>query len=418
MTEPPPVQFTQQPGILRSVQGNAIATFVARLLTTTSQIAVFAVVAREFGARELDSYAVAITIATFASLLMDFGMSLWATRETAAGHRISSGLVARLPLGVATCAALAVCVAARVVSAKEAAELAVIGVAMAASLLARGVFWGHRMHDREMVFATLESWGVVILLLAARLGVFRGADPLLLTAISYGAGAIGRWSTMPPEMRPHLGGEGTIRWARTMAPFGMQNVVMTASAQLDVILLSALAVNPPVGTVAAYALALRVYYAAPMPLEALGAALLPRFVQEPGKHRRTAVAGTLIGTVIAAAGGGLFALVAPVLGYGHGLVHLMRAVLLVLTASFLARCGAYVLSSYVIARGAQLTRLAASSASLITMVALDVLLIPLDGPYGAAWAMVASDWVLLVGYALGSRHTARKLETNLVAGGL
>src|SRR6185437_6778236 len=109
-----------------------------------------------------------------------------------------------------------------------------------------------------------------------------------------------------------------------------------------------------------------------MPLEALGAALLPRFVENASDYRRSAIIGTLVGTALAVAGAVTFSLVAPALGYGETIVQLMRTVLVILSLAFLARCSAHVLSAYVIAQGAQLTRLAASVAALGTMVALDV----------------------------------------------
>lgn len=404
-------------GQLRSLPGNAAATLLARMFTTVAQVVVFAVIAREYGAKELDTYAVAISIATFAGLLLDFGMNVWATREVARNRRISLQLRARVPLVCLVVLATVGCGLAGLVRADEAALIGVLAVAMAASLLARGVFWGRRLHDRETGFAALESWGVVALLLAVRVGVLPPANPLVWTAIAYTVGAIGRWVSMPRDARPARHSDDTLPWMRELAPFGMQSMVTTASAQLDVILLSLLVVNPRAGTVAAYALALRVYYASPMPLEALGAALLPRFVEDAPTYRRAAIVGTLIGTVLAVCGALAFALAAPLLGYGDEIVSLMRTVLLILSLAFLARCSAYVLSAYVVAQGAQLTRLAASVAALVTMVTLDVTLIPVIGAYGAAWAMVAADWVLLVGYLLGTRRTAMRARANLATHG-
>ncbi len=388
------------------------------MFTTLAQVAVFAVIAREQGAKALDSYAVGFSIATFAGLVLDFGMSVWATREVARGNRISAQLRARLPVGGAVLLATALCVEAGVVTPSEGAVVGVLAIAMAASLLARGIFWGRRMHDRETVFGALESWGVVALLVAAHLGGLTMTNALVWTAIAYTAGAIGRWASMPPEARPIVHNDRTRVWVRELAPFGIQNMVTTASAQLDVVLLALLISHPQAGTVAAYALALRVYYASPMPLEALGAALLPRFVVDASAYRRAATLGTLFGTVLAVSGAATFALAAPVLGYGNELVHVMRNVLAILSLAFLARCSAYVLSAYVIAQGAQLTRLAASVAALGTMVSLDVTLIPLIGAYGAAWAMVAADWVLLVGYLLGTRRTATRAHARLAPHGL
>ena len=85
---------------------------------------------------------------------------------------------------------------------------------------------------------------------------------------------------------------------------------------------------------------------------------------------------------------------------------------------FVARCSAYVAGAYITAQGAQRTRLAASLGALITMVSLDLLLIPWEGAIGAAWAMVAADWVLLSGYLVGSHMTAVTAQHNFAAHGL
>jgi O-antigen/teichoic acid export membrane protein len=403
---------------LRSVHGNAAATLTARGMTTISQVVVFALVVREYGAHALDQYAVAFAVATFGGLVLDFGTSLWATREIARGHCIDAFLLARLPLSVLVTLSVAGGVVSGLLTVEQAVAILVIATAMAMSLLARGVFWGQRIHDRETVFAGLESWGLVILLVAAHFGLLPRLTPLLYTAIAYGAGAVGRWASMPAAIRPSLHASNPIAWVREMAPFGMQGLVTTASAQLDVILLSVLVIHPTAGTIAAYALALRVYYASPMPLEALGSALLPRFVEHPERYRRTAMVGTAGGTALAASGAVLFSLIAPHLGYGAIIVHRMREALMVLAFAFLARCSAYVAGAYVTAQGAQRTRLAASLGALVTMVALDLTLIPIKGAIGAAWAMVAADWVLLLGYLVGSRMTAIAAKQNFATHGL
>jgi O-antigen/teichoic acid export membrane protein len=403
---------------LRSVQGNAAATLAARSLTTLSQVVVFAAIVREYGPLALDRYAVAFAVATFAGLALDFGTSLWATREVAGGQRADAFLRARAPLAALIGLIVFVGAQAGLLTLGQALAILVTAVAIAASLLARGIFWGRLMHDREAIFAALESWGLVAMLVAVHFGGLPHVNPLLYTALAYSIGALGRWVTMRGDLRPVFGSAGTIAWARQITAYGVQGLVITVSAQVDIILLSALSVHGAPGTIAAYALALRVYYASPMPLEALGAALLPRFVGQPGRYRRAALLGTVVGTAVAATGAILFYLLAPELGYGSAIVSHMREVLLVLALAFPARCAAYVAGAYVTAQGGQRTRLIASLSALITMAALDLTLIPARGAIGAAWAMVASDWVLLLGYLIGSRQTAIRTHHRLVTHGL
>jgi O-antigen/teichoic acid export membrane protein len=390
-----------------------MATLAARGLTTISQVVVFALVVRIYGAHALDRYAVAFAVASFGGLALDFGTSLWATREVARGRRADAFLRARMPLMAPIVLGIVAGVSLGFMTVGQAVAITAVAVATAASLFARGIFWGARMHHRETVFATLESWGLVVVLVLVHYGVLPHVNPLLYTALAYGAGALGRWMTMTDELRPVLGSLGTFAWAREMTAYGVQGLTITVSAQLDIILLSAILVHGAPGTIAAYALALRVYYASPMPLEALGAALLPRFVDQPGRYKRAAVLGTVGGTALAATGAVLFLLLVPRLGYGATIVHRMREVLLVLAAAFPARCAAYVAGAYVTAQGGQRTRLIASLGALVTMVVLDLTLIPVNGAIGAAWAMVASDWVLLLGYLVGSRQVAVRFATSL-----
>jgi O-antigen/teichoic acid export membrane protein len=398
---------TQTGGILRlhwarSVFGNTAAMFVARVLTTLSQVLAFAIVEKAYGTNALDRYAVAFAVATFVGLALDFGTSTWATREVAQSHTITAGVRARLPMLGLVILGLCAAVATQVLSAGEAVVIVLTGVLLSGSYLAKGVFMGQRMHDREMVFAAAESFGLVVLLAGAYLKILPHLAPLIYTAVAYAGGATGRWLTMPSDTKASIGARGTPWSFAGMVPYGAQNIVMMASAQLDVLLLAAFWTAKVPGAIAAYALAMRVYYAAPMLLDALGSALLPRFVHQPGRYRRVAIQGTVAGSIVAASAAGLFAWVAPLFGYSTEIVRQLRLALLILACSFFARCGAYVLGALVTAQGGQRARLLSASASLAVMVALDLILIPAQGLVGAAWALVVADWVQVGGYALGA----------------
>src|SRR5207302_7329847 len=123
-------------------------------------------------------------------------------------------------------------------------------------------------------------------------GALPGRQPLVYTAGAYALGALGRSMALIRDRQLDLGTLNVISWWKQMHPYGIQSLVTIAGTQLDTILLALLLVRKGTGTVAAYALAMRVYYAAPMPLQAVGAALLPRFVREPQRHIRPALTGT------------------------------------------------------------------------------------------------------------------------------
>jgi O-antigen/teichoic acid export membrane protein len=386
---------------VRSTAGNTAAMLVARAVTTLSQAAAFALVERAYGTGALDSYAVAFSAATFLGLSLDFGMGTWATREVALRRPTYACVSARVPMLALATLALAIGMRARVLDVEQAVGILAMGTALAASYLAKGLFVGARMHEREAIFAAGESAAMIVLLAGSFVGVLPHISPLFYTAAAYAAGALGRWLAMPEELRPSTGAGNVEWWIKAMSPYGLQSIVMMASTQLDVLLLAALWSAKVPGGVAAYALAMRVYYAAPMPLDALSSALLPRFVDRPGQYRRTAMVGTTAGSLVAVSGAGLFAWAAPLFGYSPSIVHQLRVVLLILACSFFARCWAYVLGALVTAQGKQRIRLVSALTSLTVMVTLDVILIPSHGLIGAAWAMVVADWVQIAGYTVG-----------------
>jgi O-antigen/teichoic acid export membrane protein len=392
---------------IRSAGGNAIATLVARGVSTLAQALAFSIVAKTYGVDSLDSYALGFTIATFAGLVLDFGTGTWVTRQVALRQPASTYVVARAPVLALGLIGALVAVVSGAASVPEALAIVAMSIAIAISLLGQGLFWGQMMHEREMCFAVAESCLVLLFLAGNHFAILPGDHPLVYTAAAYVIGASGRCATLWRKGRPDLGALELGNWWRQMRSYGMQSLVTIASTQLDTILLAALVVGNAPGTVAAYALAMRVYYAAPMPLQAVGAALLPRFVREPERQMRVALLGTAIGSLVACAAAVAFVVIVPVFGYGASVVAQLRTVMEILSLAFLARCVAYVLGAFVTAQGGQRSRLWSSVAALTSMIALDFLLIPVYGAKGAAVAMVISDWVLFLGYLLGTVRIIR-----------
>jgi O-antigen/teichoic acid export membrane protein len=394
----------------RTAGGNALATLVARGATTVAQALAFSVVAKTYGVGSLDSYALGFTVATFAGLVLDFGTGTWVTRSVALGRPASAFLLARIPLLAVLVTAAVIATASGATSPAETAAILVMSVAIAISLLGQGFFWGKMRHDCEMAFAVAESCLVLALLEANHIGLVPGHHPLLYTAAAYALGAAGRSVVLVRGRGLDAGAVNVGGWWKQMHAYGLQSLVTIASTQLDTILLSALVVGPATGTVAAYALAMRVYYAAPMPLQAVGAALLPRFVKDPGRQTRVAVIGTLAGSIAAIGGAAVFVAIIPLFGYGGAVVAQLRSVMEILSLAFLARCVAYVLGAFITAQGGQRSRLWTSVGALGSMVGLDFVLIPAYGAKGAAIAMVVSDWVLFTGYLLGAMQIIRRRQ--------
>ena len=400
------VQPRAPPGPLRAgPQGLVASTFSAlgaRVATVASQIVVLGLIAGAYGPSALDEYVVLFTVAQFSAYAIDFGTGLWATREVAGGNAMPLFLTTRLPIVAVLLAALVVTTALTDLGVLEAVSTAAIALAVAWSVTVRGVLWGKLEYGREAAVAAAEALLLVALLVALPVAAGVRAEPIALAAVALGSGALARVRLLPrdvlaPDRAPLVG------WFRQVRSFGLHGFVATASAQFDILLLALLGPGLSPGEVGAYGIALRVYYAAPMPLESLGAASMPRFVAA-GRERVLQVARLgAAGTALAVAGAVAFGFASPLLGFDGEVVDALRPVLWVLLISLPLRCVSYLTGAWVTARGGQTQRFLAALAALVTMVALDLLLIPAHGAMGAAWALVASDAVLFVGFLIAAR---------------
>jgi O-antigen/teichoic acid export membrane protein len=400
----------------RSLSKNTLATLAARAFTTAGQLVIFALVAVTYGEAALDRYVVLLAIAFLGGVVADFGAGLYVTREVALDRPPNLGIRVRTLLTVPLLVGITWAITASKVTVTEGVALSVLVIALAASLLAKGLFWGQILYEREAAVASSEVAALSLIFVGISVGALPKVDPLALAACCYAAGALVRWLWVLSRSRPDLSRETRgAKWLRDVSPYGLQTLVTTTSAQLDLVLLSLLWTADAAGAVAAYAVALRVYYAAPMPLEALSAALLPRLVTDTQQRfRQMAILGAAgcVLTVIAIL---IFGAFAPLFGFEDTVVDPLRSILWVLLLAVPMRCSSYLLGALVTAQGAQKERFLASSAALITMVTLDLALIPDYGPIGAAWALVAADSVLATGYALAA-HRAHRMPRNLVTG--
>jgi len=397
----------------RSLGRNALATLGARAFTTTSQIGILALIAATYGEGVLDEYVVVFSVAYLGGVALDFGAGLYATREVALGRSPGLGVRPRGVLLGALLIPLAWAISAERLTPLEGLSIAVLAGSLTASTMARGFFWGRLLYEREALVAGLEVVLLIALLAAAAVGAFPFWSPVAIAASCYAIGAAIRWLWLSREEDIFGSEVASVSWFREVGPYGLQGLVTSASAQLDIILLSILWTGEGPGQVAAYALALRVYYAAPMPLEALGAALLPRLVSNARNRFRQMIVLGVAGYLVANAAVIAFIVSAPLLGFGHELLSSLRNVLLVLLLGLPMRCACYLLGALVTAQGAQKSRLGASAAALGVMVSLDLLLIPGSGAIGAACALVVADGVLAAGYLLGAQRVHRGTDARL-----
>jgi O-antigen/teichoic acid export membrane protein len=410
------VEASKGSGIAR----NTASTFVARVSSMAVQAIGFAIVANMDGSAALNSYAVSTTVAFLGALLLDFGTSTWITRRVALGELPGPFLTARLPLVLIGCAVALGAWSIGGTDLELPLATLVMAISIGISLTARGVFWGQFEYDWEAGCSIGESVLVVLLLFLSGTGVLPRLDPIVWPALGYGIGAVARVSIVRFTHDKAFWSRRLPGWWQQTYSYGMENLLVAAGTQLDVLILAVLATSAEqeAGAVAAYALAMRVYYGAPTLVQALAAALLPRFTQDDQEHLSQAWKGTVGGAVVGFGAAVAFAVGCPLLGYPDSVVTSLRQALAILSLSFAPRCAAYVLGAYLTARGEQRIRVRGSLMAALVMIAGDFALIPLMGANGAAIAMVAADWLLFGAYFYGSRQLRRKSRRGESAVGI
>jgi O-antigen/teichoic acid export membrane protein len=392
-----------------SLFGHASVQLAARAYTSATQLVVFGMVGALGSDRLIATFALSMAAAGLLSTLVDFGAGLWVIRNIADGESLPRLLIPRATavvlggLGVVSAAALEIITWAAV------PWVLLIGTAIGASSLWRGVLWGRLHHEKEALASVLQASILVVLIgVALALGADSPSAPLLAATVAYGTGYLARRFMARGMVRVarELVGLGT--WVRQVYSYAGQAVVTSAQTQADLLLLAALWSGPAAG-VAAYALAMRFYYAIGMPFEALGTAILPRVALRQRIRWERIVKVGVPGAALAlltmwalTSSGSLFGLSAAGAEY-------LETIGVILCFALPWRFASYVFGAVVTGSGRQTARFASAIAGLATMLTLDVLLIPWAGPSGAAAALACADAVLMIGYAWASRQTWRSV---------
>jgi O-antigen/teichoic acid export membrane protein len=387
-----------------SLIGNASAALFGRLASAGGQFACLLFIGGRLGGHVLDRYVLMFTLVGLAATVVDFGSGTWAMREVAADRPL------RFAWRIRVCAFLLIVVVALLMirsghlSEREAAFGLAWMALSASTLLARGALWGLRSHHIEAYAGALETCGLAAALALLPTHIIEPVGPVGLAVLAYASGLALRIVFL---LRQRLQTSPAAVSIATLAPYGLQSFVTFAGMRLDVVLLYSMGAGIEPGALGGYAVALRAYAAAPMPVEAVSAALLPRMVRsvEPyiSQIRRLWLGGAAIATAAVYA----FMWLLPRIETSAAIGTAAGSVLRVLIFSIGLRCGAYLLGAIVTAQGRQAERLLASAASLVTMVVLDLLLIPHHGAVGAAWAFAVSDVVLVALYAASAARIIR-----------
>lgn len=391
-----------------SLKGNASSALLGRLASASAQVACLLIIDHRLGSHALDRYVLIYTLTGLAGTVIDFGSGVWLVREIAAGRPVRFAW--RTKIGALFFIILAAVwgLHADELSGQEVAWGLVWTIVSAATMMARGILWGLRAHHIEACAAALETCGLAIALAILPMSFLEPIGPMGLALFAYGGGLAYRSAVVSRRnLRRSPGGISVA----TLAPYGLHGFVSYAGMRVDVVLLYALGATATPGALAGYALALRAYAAAAIPLEAVSTALLPRLVTGVGPYIGKILRVWLGGGLLATAGVLASLWLLPMIEGSPAVIASTRPVLMILVFSVGLRCGASLLGAIVTAQGRQSERLAASAASLVTMVGLDFLLIPTHGVVGAAWAFAISDAVLVSLYGASAARIVRTSRT-------
>ena len=381
----------------------------ARGYTAAAQLLAYALVGAIGSDHMMAVYAVSMAAAGLMGTAVDFGTGLWMVREIAKGGRRPRLEVPRVVMLGLCATALTAAGLLHVVPIAAVPWIFVSGAVIGCSGLWRGVLWGSKRYDVEATAsatqATLLIAGLAILLLG-QISIISG--PLVVAAVAFGAGYVVRvrWGRRLAEHDPH---RMPFRvWLREVYSYAGQELVVSAQTQLDVLLLGMLWVGPAAG-LAAYGLAMRFYYAIGMPFESLGTAVLPRVAGHELIAWKKVIRWAVPVGLAALAGMAVLTSLGTLFGLSSAGADYLRSVGLILLVALPFRFAAYVLGAVVTGSGHQRARLVSAAIGLTTMVGLDVLLIPLHGPVGAAVALTCADVALMTGYAAAVRRALRSV---------
>jgi len=382
-----------------SLLSHATLQLAARITTAGGQLAAVWLVGAIGSDALLAPYVVAVSAAGLVATAIDGGSGLWVVRVLAEGRPVPKLVKPRMMVLVVCTVVLFACASAIGLGYDSVPWVLAAGSLLGCSTLWRGVLWSRFAFSREYLAATIQTGvlllGLGVLALEAKPAVWH---PLAAMAVANGIGYGVRRRSAIRFVDIDQSALGFGQWLRAAYSYAGQSAVTSAQSQADVLLLGALW-SGGAGGVAAYGLAMRIYYALGMPFEALGASLLPRIAQQKRISVRTllysgvplALAGVLAMAVVSSYGG-LFGLSAD--GAAH-LGNIGRILAIALPFRF----ACYVLGAVVTGSGRQSARFRAAALGLVAMIGLDVLLIPGHGPVGASLALLTGDVVLLSGYA-------------------
>ena len=421
-------------GAARRVAINTLAPFAANLIGRALALVPAVVMARALGPSGTGAYAFVVNLWLYASIVSDFGLGTWLTREVARRPE-DAGRLVRLSLGLrlgvsALCALALVAVSGAYallgigdVGQEIVATAALLGIGLLPGALSAAGTALFNAHERmvfpavmQLLSGALTAGLAVAVLLAGHGIVALGWISLLvtcLTALVFALAARRSFVPLIPTIRPMEQG----RLARETLPLMLNGLLNNVFFRIDVQVLQARG-SAVVGN---YANAYKVIDAAGVIPSSFVLALFPqlsrRAASEGGLLTAYALAAKLLIVAALALALGLTLLAEPLTQLAWGddfLPHSARALQILvwfLPLSFFNGLTQYVLIA--LGRQASITRAFALAAAF--NVAANLLLVPAYSYVAAAAITIATEVVLLVPFlralrgAIGMRELWRAL---------
>jgi O-antigen/teichoic acid export membrane protein len=394
-------------GHLRAVLRNGMALLGAYVLPRLLTFGAVVIAARVLGAEEFGRYGTAANFAVILSVFATLGMTPLLTRDLAREPQHAAELLRAAHL-IKTISNLFMLALLYVIAwwvmdypddVKAAALLLGVGYAIAAYMENYAAYYQavERMHvctQASLIFGLVAGTLGAFLALQMRSVVWFAVAPIA----GYLAALIYFRVTLPAEARHHHNGTGLAarKLVSEITPFVAAFTALTIYCKVDVLLLHEWTSSEQVGYFAASYKFVDIMQALTI---VAAAAAFPRLARRSMADIDGPWAGTrlveliLLGTIPAA--GALWLARAPMTQLLFGAEFLPAAGAVAALAPLLPALAINIVAGYVLgARGRMYYLAAAYVIAIVLNVALNRWLVPLQGANGAAFAKLASEWIL------------------------
>ena len=404
----------------RGAAGSATVLVVGAVAAQGMMALALLLIARHLGAGEYGRYTASFSACTIAAVLFTFGLDSWLLREGAhAPGELSRNLGRVLAFKLAVGLPWAVAITLLLPLAGGASfPVAVVAVAALATL-ADGLFTAVQTAFKaalrnRLTAATLAASRALILVGAAFLAAagYSGAAPFAVARLA--AVVVGLALCLPfvRVARARAGVAGLAGLGKASLPFAVNDLLAIIYVQADIVIVALILGSQAAGLYAPASSLVNALFVIPSAVYSVATPVLVRALVSGDRRRlkaaftRAMLAFAAIGaalTVVAAASAGT--IVPALLGRSYlasgGVLAILSPILVLKSLSFGA-------AALLVAVGWQRERAVPQAAAMLANVGLNFALAGRYGITAVAWVYVASEVLLLVGYAMLARRWWRR----------